>query len=132
MTSVFGDSYYFIALLNDQDGDHARALRLAHTLRSPIVTTEFVFVEVADALAGLHHRKSFSAFVEMSKTSPSVEVIGSSETLFEEGLELYDARPDKEWSLTDCISFVVMKRRQLTKALTADHHFEQAGFEILL
>jgi uncharacterized protein len=42
------------------------------------------------------------------------------------------SRRDKEWSLTDCISFVVMKERGLTEALTADHHFEQAGFKALL
>jgi predicted nucleic acid-binding protein len=52
--------------------------------------------------------------------------------LFAAGVELYGTRPDKEWSLTDCISFVVMKREGLTDALTGDRHFEQAGFKVLL
>jgi predicted nucleic acid-binding protein len=52
--------------------------------------------------------------------------------LFDAGLELYSRRPDKEWSLTDCISFVVMEEHGLTEALTTDHHFEQAGFTALL
>ena len=52
--------------------------------------------------------------------------------LFERGLALYNARPDKEWSLTDCISFVVMADEGLTDALTGDRHFEQAGFTALL
>jgi len=59
------------------------------------------------------------------KLSPSPE-------LFDRGCELYTSRSDKEWSLTDCISFVVMKERGLTDALTPDRHFEQAGFKILL
>ena len=46
----------------------------------------------------------------------------------EEGLGLYESRPDKEWSLTDCISFVVMKKEGIVEALTEDRHFEQAGF----
>jgi predicted nucleic acid-binding protein len=52
--------------------------------------------------------------------------------LFESGLELYEKRPDKDWSLTDCISFVVMKREGIVDALTGDHHFEQGGFNALL
>jgi hypothetical protein len=56
----------------------------------------------------------------------------SSNELFAAGVELYATRPDKEWSLTDCISFVVMEREGLTDALTGDRHFEQAGFKVLL
>ena len=55
-----------------------------------------------------------------------------SEALFEAGFNLFEARPDKDWSLTDFISFVVMEREGLTEALTGDHHFEQAGFTALL
>jgi hypothetical protein len=56
----------------------------------------------------------------------------SSNELFAAGVELYATRPDKEWSLTDCISFVVMEREGLTDALTGDRHFEQSGFKVLL
>jgi len=59
-------------------------------------------------------------------------VVPANVETFEKGVELYDARPDKEWSLTDCISFVVMSEEQITEALTSDHHFEQAGFTALL
>jgi len=59
-------------------------------------------------------------------------VILLSTEVFSRGLLLFDSRADKEWSLTDCISFVVMEDRGLTDALTADHHFEQAGFRALL
>ena len=59
-------------------------------------------------------------------------IIPASRELLDEGLNLYEDRPDKEWSLTDCISFVVMQREGLTEALTGDKHFEQAGFVSLL
>jgi predicted nucleic acid-binding protein len=132
MTPVFGDAYYFIALLNDGDEDHDRAIGVAGSLRAPIVTTEYILIEVADALAGLYHRKSFAAFVKKARSLPQMEVIFAGGGLFEAGLALYDVRPDKDWSLTDCISFEVMRIRRLTDALTADHHFAQAGFRLLL
>jgi len=62
----------------------------------------------------------------------SIRVIMSSDGLYERGLALFAARPDKEWLPTDCISFVVMAEEQLADALTGDRHFEQAGFKVLL
>ena len=64
--------------------------------------------------------------------SPFIRIIPADEELFQAGFDYFEARPDKGWSLTDCISFVVMEREQLTEALTGDHHFEQAGFTALL
>jgi predicted nucleic acid-binding protein len=61
-----------------------------------------------------------------------VAIVASSRELFRRGFDLYADRPDKEWSLTDCISFVVMTDRRITDALTGDHHFEQAGFVAIL
>jgi predicted nucleic acid-binding protein len=61
-----------------------------------------------------------------------VTIVPAAQDLFEQGIELFAKRPDKEWSLTDCISFIVMQEYELTDAVTADHHFEQAGFRILL
>lgn len=65
-------------------------------------------------------------------SDPAVEIIPPSSGLFERGLRLFRERPDKGWSLTDCISFVVMEERGIRDALTGDHHFEQAGFAALL
>jgi predicted nucleic acid-binding protein len=64
--------------------------------------------------------------------TPDARIIGPSEELFSRGVELYRQRPDKEWSLTDCLSFVVMGDERISEALTGDHHFEQAGFRVLL
>jgi len=63
---------------------------------------------------------------------PNVQIISASTTLLADGLTLYRTRPDKEWSLTDCTSFVVMENEQITEAFTSDHHFQQAGFVKLL
>ena len=68
----------------------------------------------------------------MLRRREDVVLLPSSRELFDRGLQLFSDRPDKEWSLTDCISFVVMGERSLTEALTSDHHFEQAGFTVLL
>jgi uncharacterized protein len=70
--------------------------------------------------------------LELLRAQPDVEIVPSTSDLFRRGTELFAARPDKEWSLTDCISFVVMNERGINDALTNDHHFEQAGFRILL
>jgi predicted nucleic acid-binding protein len=59
-------------------------------------------------------------------------LVASSAEVFERGCELHACRPDKGWSLTDCISFVVMEERGIHEALTGDHHYEQAGFTALL
>jgi uncharacterized protein len=61
-----------------------------------------------------------------------IMIVPPNQELFDEGIHLFAERPDKEWSLTDCISFIIMREYDLTDALTADHHFEQAGFRILL
>jgi len=64
--------------------------------------------------------------------APGVEIVASDSGLFDRGCQLYLSRLDKEWSLTDCISFVVMRERGLSDALTSDNHFEQAGFRALM
>jgi len=66
------------------------------------------------------------------ENDPAFRVVRATTELIERGKELYRRRPDKEWPLTDCISFVVMQDEGLTEALTGDHHFEQAGFKALL
>ena len=71
-------------------------------------------------------------FLDVLLDDPTVTIIPASHDLFREGLFLYSRRRDKDWPLTDCISFVVMEDEEIHDALTGDHHFEQAGFRILL
>ena len=83
-------------------------------------------------MAGAAFRARGIRFLSLLEGNPWLTVFGESDRLFEKGRELYIRRPDKEWSLTDCISFVVMQEQGLSEALTGDHHFEQAGFKALL
>ncbi len=132
MRRVFGDSLFFIALLNERDQYHEKARGFEAVGALQIVTTRWILAEVGDALAAPPWRERAAAFLDRSQSSPSLRVIADSDRLFERGSELYRRRKDKGWSLTDCTSFVVMADDALTEALTADHHFEQAGFAALL
>jgi len=132
VSEVFADTYYFLALLAPADEGHAAAVAASRTLPARLVTTAWVLVEVADALSGSATRLRGAGFIEDLERKPMFLVLPGSRESFQAGLELYRSRPDKEWSLTDCISFVVMKERGIKEALTGDHHFEQAGFTALL
>ena len=98
----------------------------------PIVTTGFVLVEVLDATCSVLLRQRAVQFVNRLVKDPEVIIVPVSEELLHQGMSLYTDRSDKAWSLTDCISFSVMNRFGITDALTADHHFEQAGYRALL
>ena len=132
MKAVFADAFYFVGLLNRTDQHHLRVVAAARELRESIVTTEWILAEFADALAKSSSRRLVLQFIHDLEQDPKVRIIRASTELFRRGLRLYDERPDKEWSLTDCISFVVMRQRRIEQALTTDHHFQQAGFTILL
>ncbi len=101
-------------------------------LDTPLVTTAWVLLEFANAIAASHARERFAPVLTGLRSQLDAEIIAPEPNLFNRGCEFYSARPDKAWSLTDCISFVLMKDRGLTDALTADRHFEQAGFKALL
>lgn len=128
MKATFADSFYFLALLNRNDQAHARAVLAGSELHGRLVTTDFVLLEVGDSYSAPEDRPAFLEMVDELKASPRVTVKKASAALFNAGLQLFRQRPDKEWSLTDCTSFIVMKRQGITEALTGDRHFEQAGF----
>jgi len=131
MKSIFADTFYFLALLNPIDQHHEKTVRLAGGLKAKFVTTEWVLIEVADAVAGKRSRSQFFPFLWRLERSLFWEII-SSENLFKKSLVFYDQHRDKDWTLTDCASFVVMREHEITDALTGDRHFEQAGFTALL
>ena len=132
MNCVFADTAYYLALLTPGDEHHSAALRCSEHITGPIVVTDFVLLEVGNTLSGSRRRAAFPEPVRRLRNDPDTEVVPLSRQLMDKGLNLYARRPEKEWSLTDCTSFVVMRERGLTEALTADHHFEQAGFTVLL
>lgn len=96
------------------------------------VTSEFVLLELGNALSARKHKSAFVAMVRVLRADAMTEIVPASSELFAAGLRLFQSRRDKDWSLVDCSSFVIMKRLRLTRALAADGHFAQAGFEVLL
>jgi uncharacterized protein len=132
MNLYFADAFYFLALLNPRDQANARATAISGSLAGKIFTTEYILIEVADAFSRPPDRPRFLALLELLANDPSFEITPASEILVTEGIDLYRSRPDKEWSLTDCLSFVVMTSRGITQALTGDIHFRQAGFVPML
>ena len=132
MRLAFADSFYFLAPFNPKDMAHQRAMEASATIQGGLVTTDWVLAEMADALCDRTNRNGCIAFIDDLRNSPRIQIELASRSSFEAGWNLYRQRPDKDWSLTDCISFVVMHDRQITDALTGDHHFEQAGFNALL
>lgn len=132
---VFLDTGYTIALSVESDAHHERALELAEQLEAEqtrLVTTRAILLETGNALSKERYRKSAVELLDAIEGDRLVEIIPLSEKLFAEAFELFRSRPDKEWGLVDCISFVVMQERGLTEALTTDKHYEQAGFRALL
>jgi len=132
MNTVFADTSFYIAFVNPRDVVHVAAEEFVRGFRGKTVTTEYVLIEVGNWLARSGDRAVFLDLMKGVRADPNTTVLGSSSALFEAGLSLYGQRPDKMWSMTDCISVAVMKRQRLTEALTTDHHFEQAGFRALL
>ncbi len=132
MTRVFADTYFYLAILSPSDSAHERAIELSMELRASTVTTAWVLAEVADALARQSDRQRFISLFDRLRANSNVTIVPATVDHFSRGVELYRQRPDKDWSLTDCISFETMNELGLTDALTGDHHFEQAGFHILL
>jgi len=132
MNRLFADTFFFFAFLNADDKAHREALDFYESFDGELVTTEWILTELADGLSGVSDRRIFIDFHNALRGDPTVKIIPSNDELFGAGVELYEERPDKEWSLTDCISFVVMQREGLADALTGDRHFEQAGFRALL
>ncbi|MBW1796062.1 MAG: type II toxin-antitoxin system VapC family toxin [Deltaproteobacteria bacterium] len=134
--AVFVDTAGWIALVHRRDDLHKEAVRVYRTLRrSRRVTTDAVLVETCNSFSKTLMRPLALALMEKIKRAEELrvlEVIHVDEELIEQGWELFRTRMDKEWSLTDCISFTVMKDRGISKAITSDHHFKQAGFEKLL
>jgi predicted nucleic acid-binding protein len=132
MKPVFADTSFYIALVSPCDVHHPDALAYLRNHRGRVTTTDYVLIEVGNWLSRTGDRPSFVALMQQLETDPELTLVPGSRDLFEQGFELFKARADKPWSLTDCISFVVMEQMGLSDALTADRHFGQAGFTVLL
>ena len=129
---VFGDTFYYLALLSASDVAHARAVAVGSQSPLAVVTSAGVIQELADGLAKPPGRAGLLRLLSALEADPHTAIIDPSAELWRRGIELYRSRLDKEWSLTDCVSFEIMRELGITEALTGDHHFEQAGFIAIL
>ena len=132
---AFLDTSYAVALSAPTDELHGKALLLADELdrlQTRLVTTRGVLLEIGNALARNRHRSQAITLLNDLERDPNVEIVPLSDELYARALQLYSSRPDNEWGLIDCVSFVVMSERKIMIGLTSDEHFQQCAFRALL
>jgi predicted nucleic acid-binding protein len=135
MAELFVDTSYVIALAIATDRHHERAAEIARDIKAKqlhMVTTRAVLVEIGDALSKLRFRQAAISLLDSIERDARVTILPLSEDLYGQAFALFRSRADKEWGLTDCVSFVAMHGRGIAEALTADDHFRQAWFRVRL
>ena len=132
MKVVYADTYYFLALAVESDAAHETALRFLQSNSTEVVTSDWILVEVADALSRPRHRRLTQRLLEALRSDPRVTIVNANRHHLDAAIDLYVERDDKDWSLTDCLSFIIMREFGISDAITGDRHFAQAGFNILL
>jgi uncharacterized protein len=135
VADYFADTSFWMALSRkrDQHNRHAVAWnQFVIRTGSSIVTTEAVLWEWLNGLSDASTRGVAAEGYRRAHTDARIEVVPFQAELIDSAVQLYRTRPDKDWSLTDCLSFVVMERRHLTEALTTDGHFEQVGLKVMM
>ncbi|BDI32425.1 hypothetical protein CCAX7_44760 [Capsulimonas corticalis] len=132
---VFLDTSYIIALSTPKDNHHHIALDLRTMIvdaNPSLITSQGVLLEIGNSLSKIQHRKIAAVILSALSNDPRIEIVDLTIDLYEAALLLYATRPDKEWGLTDCLSFTIMEQRGIHQALTADEHITQAGYQALM
>jgi predicted nucleic acid-binding protein len=135
MRTVFADTSYWIAFLNEDDDLYEIAIQTTEKLFPvQIVTSEMILSELLNHVSkkGENFRNAAVNFINQLNADPTVVITPQTSQLFTSAFQLYAQRQDKAWSHTDCSSFCIMEELGITEALTYDQHFEQAGFVALL
>ncbi len=137
MREVFADTSGWASFFLRTETDHVAAVEVVRDMRAGgtrLVTTNYVVTEVVALFASRVRgpRTQWLAAVEALRSESGIDVVYIDRELDEEAWALLSSRLDKDWSLVDCASFALMRRRGISAALTSDHHFEQAGFAALL
>ncbi len=135
MNELFLDTSFSIGLVSPRDHIHEKAIAWSEKIedsRIPIVTTQAILLEIGNALSKSAFRQIGIGLLDNLENDSNTTIISLTDKLYSKAFELFRNRPDKEWGLVDCISFVVMKEQKITAARTTDEHFTQAGFRALL
>jgi predicted nucleic acid-binding protein len=131
---LFADTFYWVALLNPRDSFHNAVMSYSRTLGAArVVTTDEIFTETLTFWSGSgpYWRGLAAAQVRNLRKNPAIDVLPQTRADFDAALALFEARPDKGYSLTDCRSMLGLRALNVTEVLTNDHHFTQEGFTIL-
>ncbi len=134
-TTLFVDTGYVIALISPRDRFHGIAVEWAARIKRDrilLVTSRAVQLEFGAALSRAPYRAVAVELLDEMERDPEIDIAPLPEALFQSALQLFRERADKDWSLTDCVSFTLMRQRAITAALTTDAHFTQAGFDAVL
>ncbi len=132
---VFVDTSAWLALVNKSDAAHQKAKKVRDALlkdQIQFVVTNYVMVEIANALCRIPHRETAVKLINFIEMTENIQIVEIDKEIYKEAWRVYSTYLDKEWSLTDCTSFEVMRARRITEAFTTDKHFEQAGFDVLI
>jgi uncharacterized protein len=135
MKPVFVDTSALIAIGNRRDAFHWQAVKIRDELKQTggnLITTNAVLLEFGNAFSVVNLRPAAIKMIEAIRTSGKWECINTDDNLVEKGFQKFKQIRDKDWGLVDCISMIVSKNYKITEIFTTDHHFEQAGFKILL
>lgn len=135
MRKLFVDTSGWLALVNRSDLLHESATKIYNEYLDDgwhVVTHAGILLETGNSLSRIKLRHLAIKLKNRIDSSAIIESISLSDQLIEDGWRLYSQRLDKEWGVVDCVSFLLMEKHGLTQALTADHHFTQAGFNKLL
>jgi predicted nucleic acid-binding protein len=133
--TIFADTSFYLALI--LKNDDLREAVLAFDDTSPdlrFVTSDAIFLEVLAHVSrrGTDLREAALSLIEDVRTDARATIVRMNPELFDAGLELYRRRPDKAYSLVDCMSMVICQEQDIGEVLTHDHHFEQEGLTVLL
>jgi uncharacterized protein len=132
MPEYFVDTWYFVAHLDRFDVHHSRVRPIERRLNlARLVTHDAVLTEFLTYFSGHGVNARMEAARAVHEVGTSINVIPGSRDLFLRALSLYERRPDKEYSLVDCMSMIVMEERGIRHVLTNDHHFRQEGFTVV-
>lgn len=132
---VYVDTAALVALVHKRDSFHKKAVAVYKKLlkqNTRFITTNAVLLEVANTFSRSSQRALAISLFRLVDDSPSWDSLPVDRKWFTEGMELFQKRDDKDWSLTDCIGIVAAEAHAVKDVFTSDRHFEQAGFRILL
>lgn len=132
LPKIFVDTSFVIALVNSRDTHYLKATDLSVEFEGyPLLISDGVLFEVGNALARSFKEQAI-VIIDKFIHSSEVEIVMTTQSLFDEAYQLYCSYQDKSWGLVDCVSFTIMKQWGIRSAFTADHHFIQAGFDALM